>query len=75
MLFSTAYGNSDVSEFPQHMDVLSFSMADKPLKMKKKGKSNFAFSCSDNSWMNYSKLLYIYLQHRVTYAGITGGRR
>jgi len=31
------------SEFPQHMDVLPFSMADKLLKMKKKGKSHFSF--------------------------------
>ena len=31
------------SEFPQHMDVLLFSIADKPLKMKKKVKSNFTF--------------------------------
>jgi hypothetical protein len=28
------------SEFPQHMDVLPFSMADKPLKMKNKIKSH-----------------------------------
>ena len=27
------------SEFPQHMDVLPFSVADKPLKMKNKIKS------------------------------------
>jgi len=29
------------SEFPQHMNVLPFSMADKPLKMKNKIKSHF----------------------------------
>ena len=29
------------SEFPQHMDVLPFSVAGKPLKMKNKIKSNF----------------------------------
>jgi len=28
------------SEFPQHMDVLPFSMAEKPLKMKNKIKSH-----------------------------------
>jgi len=31
------------SEFPQHMDVLLFSVADKPSKMKKKIKSHFIF--------------------------------
>jgi len=31
------------SEFSQHMDVLPFSVADKPLKMKKKIKSHFIF--------------------------------
>ena len=31
------------SEFPQHMDVLPFSVADKPLKMEKKIKSHFIF--------------------------------
>jgi len=31
------------SEFPQHKDVLPFSMVDKPLKMKKKVKSHFTF--------------------------------
>ncbi|GMR01473.1 MAG: hypothetical protein BMS9Abin19_0863 [Gammaproteobacteria bacterium] len=31
------------SEFPQHKDVLPFSMANKPLKMKKKVKSHFTF--------------------------------
>jgi hypothetical protein len=31
------------SEFPQHMDVLPFSVADKPLKMKNKIKSHFIF--------------------------------
>jgi len=30
-------------EFPQHKDVLPFSMVDKPLKMKKKVKSHFTF--------------------------------
>jgi len=29
------------SEFPQHMDMLPFSAADKPLKMKNTIKSNF----------------------------------
>jgi len=29
------------SEFPQHMDVLPFSVADMPLKMKNKIKSHF----------------------------------
>jgi len=37
-------GGSDVSELPQHNDVLSFSMADKPLKMKKKVTLHFTFS-------------------------------
>jgi len=31
------------SGFPQHMDVLPFSMGDKLLKMEKKGKSYFPF--------------------------------
>gem|GEM_PF-6390662 len=31
------------SEFPQHKDVLPFSMVDKPLKMKKKVKCDFTF--------------------------------
>jgi len=31
------------SEFPQHMDVLPFSVAYQPLKMKKKIKSHFIF--------------------------------
>ena len=31
------------SEFPQHKDVLPFSMTNKSLKMKKKGKSHFPF--------------------------------
>jgi len=31
------------SEFPQHKDVLSYSMAVKPLNMKKKVKSHFTF--------------------------------
>ena len=31
------------SEFPQHKDVLPFSMTHKSLKMKKKGKSHFPF--------------------------------
>jgi len=31
------------SEFPQHRDVLPFSMTNKSLKMKKKGKSHFPF--------------------------------
>ena len=31
------------SEFPQHKDVLPFSMTNKSLKMKKKGKSHFRF--------------------------------
>jgi len=31
------------SEFPQHKDVLPFSLAGKPLEMKKKVKSHFIF--------------------------------
>jgi len=31
------------SEFPQHKDVLPYSMAVKPLNMKKKVKSHFTF--------------------------------
>ena len=42
--FKPGYSNTKEtlinSEFPQHMDVLPFSVADKPLKMKSKIKSH-----------------------------------
>jgi len=40
------------SEFPWHMDVPTFSMIGKSLKMKQNKNDIFCFACSDNSWMN-----------------------
>jgi len=45
------------SEFPQYKEVLSFSLAYKPLKMEKKMQSHLAFSYLDYIGIYYSRFL------------------